>query len=130
MRALAERADYSPSALYKYFDDKEDILDTLSTEGWQLSLEFQQSHMLEEGATLPEALDGLLRGAAWSKKIHSDAGSLERAVGIWPKIAADDRLGILVRNKLRRQRAGPAGGVDPWVGVGLPGQGVASTTRR
>ena len=30
MRSLAERADYSPSTLYRYFEDKEDILDALA----------------------------------------------------------------------------------------------------
>ncbi len=30
MRALAERADYSPSTLYRYFEDKDDILDALA----------------------------------------------------------------------------------------------------
>lgn len=30
MRSLAEKADYSPSTLYRYFEDKEDILDVLA----------------------------------------------------------------------------------------------------
>ena len=30
MRSLAERADYSPSTLYRYFKDKDDILDALA----------------------------------------------------------------------------------------------------
>jgi AcrR family transcriptional regulator len=36
IRALAERVDYSPSAIYQYFDSKESILDALREEGWQL----------------------------------------------------------------------------------------------
>jgi AcrR family transcriptional regulator len=37
IRTLADRVDYSPSAIYKYFDSKEDILAALREEGWQLS---------------------------------------------------------------------------------------------
>jgi AcrR family transcriptional regulator len=36
MRSLAERMDYTPAALYKYFRDKEDILEGLREEGWAL----------------------------------------------------------------------------------------------
>ncbi len=36
MRALAEKIDYTPAALYKYFTDKEDILEALRQEGWAL----------------------------------------------------------------------------------------------
>jgi AcrR family transcriptional regulator len=36
MRSLAEKMDYTPAALYKYFSDKEDILEGLRQEGWAL----------------------------------------------------------------------------------------------
>ncbi len=36
MRALAEKMDYSPAALYKYFADKEAILEGLRQQGWAL----------------------------------------------------------------------------------------------
>lgn len=36
MRALAEKADYSPAALYKYFDSKEAIIEALRQEAWQI----------------------------------------------------------------------------------------------
>jgi AcrR family transcriptional regulator len=36
MRALAEKADYSPAALYKYFDSKEAIVEALRQEAWQM----------------------------------------------------------------------------------------------
>jgi AcrR family transcriptional regulator len=45
MRTLAARVDYSPSALYKYFTDKEEIMDELTAEAWALSLDFSQRHM-------------------------------------------------------------------------------------
>lgn len=45
MRALADLVDYSPSALYKYFKDKDEILDELSNEAWMLSAEYNQRHM-------------------------------------------------------------------------------------
>jgi AcrR family transcriptional regulator len=34
MRYLAEKVDYSPSALYKYFNNKEEIIEALRREGW------------------------------------------------------------------------------------------------
>ncbi len=34
MRCLAEKVDYSPSALYKYFNNKEEIIEALRGEGW------------------------------------------------------------------------------------------------
>ena len=42
MRTLAEKVDYSPAALYKYFDSKEKILDALRDEGWQRFAEMQR----------------------------------------------------------------------------------------
>jgi AcrR family transcriptional regulator len=35
IRRVAERIEYSPSAIYKYFEDKEDILRTLLLQGFQ-----------------------------------------------------------------------------------------------
>jgi len=35
MRALAEQIDYSPSALYKYFASKEEIIDEIRAEGFE-----------------------------------------------------------------------------------------------
>ncbi len=45
MRTLADLVDYSPSALYKYFKDKDEILDELTNEAWRLSAEYNQRHM-------------------------------------------------------------------------------------
>jgi AcrR family transcriptional regulator len=36
MRALAEKVDYSPAALYKYYSNKEEILEELRQEAWRL----------------------------------------------------------------------------------------------
>lgn len=36
MRTLAERVDYSPAALYKYFANKEEIITALRQEAWEL----------------------------------------------------------------------------------------------
>jgi AcrR family transcriptional regulator len=41
MRALAEKADYSPAALYKYFDSKEAIVETLRQEAWQMMAAYE-----------------------------------------------------------------------------------------
>lgn len=45
MRTLAARVDYSPSALYKYFKDKDEILEELTAEAWAMSLDYGQRHM-------------------------------------------------------------------------------------
>ena len=45
MRTLADLVDYSPAALYKYFKDKDEILDELTNEAWKLSAEYNQRHM-------------------------------------------------------------------------------------
>jgi len=36
MRTLAEKVDYSPAALYKYYANKEEIIEALRQEAWQL----------------------------------------------------------------------------------------------
>lgn len=36
MRNLAERVDYSPAALYKYFANKEEIIEALRQEAWEM----------------------------------------------------------------------------------------------
>lgn len=43
IRNLAVEAEYSPSTLYRYFQDKEEILDTLAAQAWQMSAEQTQS---------------------------------------------------------------------------------------
>jgi AcrR family transcriptional regulator len=45
MRALAEKVDYSASALYKYFDNKEEIISALREEGHRLSDEISRSRV-------------------------------------------------------------------------------------
>jgi len=40
MRILAEKADYSPAALYKYFANKEEIIEALRQEAWQMMAAF------------------------------------------------------------------------------------------
>jgi AcrR family transcriptional regulator len=45
MRTLADLVDYSPAALYKYFKDKDEILDELTSEAWMLSAEYNRRHM-------------------------------------------------------------------------------------
>lgn len=36
MRTLADKVDYSPAALYKYFDNKEEIVEALRQEAWDM----------------------------------------------------------------------------------------------
>jgi AcrR family transcriptional regulator len=42
MRTLADAVDYSPSALYNYFDGKQAILEALRKEGWALMATMEQ----------------------------------------------------------------------------------------
>lgn len=46
MRLLAERVDYSPAALYKYFGSKEEIFDALRTEGRQISADITRERVV------------------------------------------------------------------------------------
>ncbi len=56
MRALADKMDYTPAALYKYFGNKEDILEGLRQEGWAL---FRKMHA--DAAHTPLAPPELLK---------------------------------------------------------------------
>ena len=42
IRHLAEKVDYSPAAIYKYFQNKEEILVELRAEGWRLMAQDDQ----------------------------------------------------------------------------------------
>jgi AcrR family transcriptional regulator len=42
IRHLAEQVDYSPAAIYKYFQNKEEILKELRAEGWRLMAQEDQ----------------------------------------------------------------------------------------
>ena len=41
MRTLADKVDYSPAALYKYFASKEEIIEALRQEAWELMANFE-----------------------------------------------------------------------------------------
>ena len=51
MRTLADRIDYSPAGLYEYFENKEDIIRALSTQGHQML----RDHLLLVYQDLPPA---------------------------------------------------------------------------
>jgi AcrR family transcriptional regulator len=55
MRTLAEEVDYSPSALYNYFDNKEEIIEAIRAEGWALFDAMDQSS-LQAGLSPAELL--------------------------------------------------------------------------
>lgn len=55
MRLLAERVDYSPAALYKYFGSKEEIFDALRTEGRQISADINRERVVP-GLSMPDTL--------------------------------------------------------------------------
>ena len=57
MRRLAERADYSPSTLYRYFEDKEAILDALAKDAARAA----QSMPSERAGYSDQPLDILLQ---------------------------------------------------------------------
>ena len=48
MRTLAEKVDYSPSALYNYFHNKEEIVEAIRAEGWALLESMDQGAAQEE----------------------------------------------------------------------------------
>jgi AcrR family transcriptional regulator len=48
IRGLAEATDYSPAAIYKYFDSKEQILTAIRDEGWTLA-----NSMMATAASVP-----------------------------------------------------------------------------
>ena len=66
-----------------------------------------------------EVIHSLASGAAISKKIQSNASSLECSIGIGSEIAADGSLGFLVRCKLSGQRACSARSPHARVGMRL-----------
>jgi AcrR family transcriptional regulator len=55
MRLLAERVDYSPAALYKYFGSKEEIFDALRIEGRQISADLNRERVVP-GLSMPDTL--------------------------------------------------------------------------
>ena len=52
MRTLADRVDYSPAALYKYFANKEEIIAALREEAWEMMAAHPSE--ISPGMTLPE----------------------------------------------------------------------------
>jgi AcrR family transcriptional regulator len=55
MRTLAEKVDYSPAALYKYYGSKEEIFDALREEAKQISAEISRERVIP-GMPLRETL--------------------------------------------------------------------------
>jgi AcrR family transcriptional regulator len=52
MRTLADRVDYSPAALYKYFANKEEIIAALRQEAWEMMAAHPSD--VSPGMSLPE----------------------------------------------------------------------------
>jgi len=61
MRSLAQKADYSPSTLYRYFEDKEAILDALAKDAAQNSLNMPSRHTVSSDDPLDTLLQSGLR---------------------------------------------------------------------
>ncbi len=62
MRALAEKADYSASAIYKYFNNKQEILEALRDEGWLLLTQFAA----KRNAKMSDSVEAVIQsGLAW-----------------------------------------------------------------
>lgn len=62
MRGLAEQIDYTPSAIYKYFKSKEDILQAIREEGFALNAKMQAE---TASRTLPPPARLLAAGRAY-----------------------------------------------------------------
>ena len=58
MRTLAEAADYSPAALYRYFSSKEEIVEAIRQEGFALSNDLMERWFSAEGLSPLERLAG------------------------------------------------------------------------
>lgn len=41
MRTLADKVDYSPAALYKYFANKDEIIEALRVEAWEMMANYE-----------------------------------------------------------------------------------------
>lgn len=52
MRTLAEKVDYSPAALYKYFANKEEIIEELRQEAWSMMAAYEPN--FPPGLTMAE----------------------------------------------------------------------------
>jgi AcrR family transcriptional regulator len=62
MRSLADKADYSASAIYKYFNNKQEILEALRAEGWQLLNQFSA----KRNASMNDSVEAVIQsGLAW-----------------------------------------------------------------
>lgn len=62
MRSLADKADYSASAIYKYFNNKQEILEALRAEGWQLLNQFSA----KRNANMNDSVEAVIQsGLAW-----------------------------------------------------------------
>jgi len=55
MRNLAEKVDYSPAALYKYFENKDDIVEALRQEAWALMANYEPEPPPENFTSLADA---------------------------------------------------------------------------
>ncbi len=55
MRTLAEKVDYSPSALYKYFDNKEELIEALRVEGWK-QMDFLFASRINPGQSITQTM--------------------------------------------------------------------------
>jgi len=55
MRTLAEKVDYSPSALYKYFDNKEELIEALRVEGWK-QMDYLFNSRINPGQSITQML--------------------------------------------------------------------------
>jgi AcrR family transcriptional regulator len=45
MRSLAQKVDYTPAALYKYFESKEALVEEIRVEGWDLMAAYYRDHL-------------------------------------------------------------------------------------
>ena len=62
MRTLADKADYSASALYKYFNNKQDLIEALRAEGWKLL----NQYAAQRGGTMTDSVESIIQsGLAW-----------------------------------------------------------------
>jgi AcrR family transcriptional regulator len=68
MRALAGRVDYSPTALYKYFKDKDELISAMREESWKSMNDFASSSPMKAPDLLAALVESGMRMYAFARE--------------------------------------------------------------
>jgi len=100
MRTLAEKVDYSPSALYKYFNNKEEIIEALRQEGWSQMESLFRSRVHRDqtstGTLLEAALSYLELGERYPELYQLMFNSTVNAPSDLKQVESDPKFIVLM----------------------------------